>query len=540
MGPTFGQKKQDHTIRYVGINTRFSASSIHIRSIVHICCDPHARATDVALPFSMPMPRLRLQVAALINSTPNRHKQTSSPIYFKQIKQTNNMMLSRAFILLLSTTAASAGTLRNTKRELRTRIIGGDETIEDRYAYAVSLFDSYGHFCGGSLIAEDVVLSAAHCDSHGEGNYNAVVGRHAHDDNDGQELSVKTALPHPDYDDDTTDNDFMLIFLNESANNNEFVRLNTDEATPETGAAVTVMGWGDIDPSDEQELSSELMEVDVNVITNEECDMSDGEFGSYEDQITSNMLCAREEGGGEDSCQGDSGGPLVIKGADASEDLQVGVVSWGIGCASEDYPGVYARVSAQYDWIKSEVCKGSKNPPSSFGCEDRDNSAVTQNDDTDSTATTTTTSGGWNIIVTEEFRKGYGIFTVDSKSNRAIRYNSAKGKSGVIRMSTDGTSTLKSNQISITNSESKFKVSVDLYAVNMSHEDNICIDYQTSTSQGETCWKALHDFPLSQWETKTFEFDAANTESLRLRLRVDATSESGDILISRVNIEGSA
>ena len=87
------------------------------------------------------------------------------------------------------------------------------------------------------------------------------------------------------------------------------------------------------------------MEVDVNVITNEECDKSDGEFGSYEGQITSNMLCAREEGGGEDSCQGDSGGPLVIKGANASEDVQVGVVSWGIGCASKDYRGVYARVS---------------------------------------------------------------------------------------------------------------------------------------------------------------------------------------------------
>jgi trypsin len=439
-------------------------------------------------------------------------------------------MSSRAFVLLLSTTAASAGTLRNAKRDLRTRIIGGDKAVEDRYAYAVSLFDSYGHFCGGSLIAEDVVLSAAHCDSQGRGNYNAVVGRHAHTDNDGQEFSVKTALPHPDYDDKTTDNDFMLIFLNESATSNEFVRLNTDEATPEVGSAVTVMGWGDIDPTDEQELSSELMEVDVNVITNEECEKSDGDFGSYEDQITSHMLCAREEGGGEDSCQGDSGGPLVIKGADSSEDVQVGVVSWGIGCATADYPGVYARISSQYDWIKSEVCKGSKNPPSSFGCEDKENSAVTQNADV----------RGWSIIVTEEFRSGYGIFTVDSKSNQAIRYNSAKGKSGVIRMSTDGTSTLKSSQISVADSENKFKVSVDLYAVNLSHDDNFCVDYQTNTLHGEKCWKAMHDFPLAQWETKTFEFDAENTESLRLRLRLDATSESGDILISTVDVEGSS
>mmetsp|Transcript_14332 Transcript_14332/g.23992 ORF Transcript_14332/g.23992 Transcript_14332/m.23992 type:complete len:110 (-) Transcript_14332:81-410(-) len=106
-------------------------------------------------------------------------------------------------------------------------------------------------------------------------------------------------------------------------------------------------------------------------------------------------------------------------------------------------------------------------------------------------------------------------------------------------MRNDGTSTLKSSQISVANLESKFKVSMDLYAVNMSHEDNICVDYQTSTTQGEKCWKAMHDFTLSQWETKTFEFDAEDAESLRLRLRVDASSEkSGDILISRVNIEG--
>ncbi|KAK1733568.1 trypsin-like serine protease [Skeletonema marinoi] len=248
---------------------------------------------------------------ALINSILQSATRQHQPITQTTLTTYNqtNMMLSRAFLLLLSTSAASAGNLRNAKRDLRTRIIGGDKAIEDRYAYAVSLSDSYGHFCGGSLIAEDVVLSAAHCDSGGEGNYNAVVGRHAHDDNDGQKLSVKEALLHPDYDGDTTDNDFMLIFLNESANSKTFVKLNTDAATPETGAAVTVMGWGDVDPSDEQELSSELMEVEVNVITNEECGASNGGFGSYEDQVTSNMLCAREEGGGEDSCQGDSGGP---------------------------------------------------------------------------------------------------------------------------------------------------------------------------------------------------------------------------------------
>ena len=284
-------------------------------------------------------------------------------------------------IVTQATIASATGTIRGSSSSGRmresnlfsggggsTRIIGGGTAIEDRYPYAVSLSDDIGHFCGGSLIARDVVLSAAHCDSGGDGNYNAVVGRHAHDDNDGQELGVKKALPHPEYDWLNTDNDFLLIFLNEAASDDiNIVKLNGDAATPDIGAAVTVMGWGDIDPTDEgQMLASELMEVEVNTITNEECESSDGDYGSYQGSITSNMLCAKDAG--EDSCQGDSGGPLIIRGGDASEDVQVGVVSWGIGCASEDYPGVYARVSSQYEWIRAEVCAWSNFAPEEFDC----------------------------------------------------------------------------------------------------------------------------------------------------------------------------
>ena len=252
----------------------------------------------------------------------------------------------------------------------RLKIIGGDEATEDRYPYAASLSDDVGHFCGGSLIARDVVLSAAHCDDQGSGNYKVTVGRHAHDDNDGQELTVKQAIPHPNYNFLTTDNDYLLIFLDEAASDSlETVKINADSDTPELSAAVTVMGWGDTDPTDDGfVLASELMEVEVNVISNEDCDDSNGDSGSYEDTITSNMLCAREEGGGEDSCQGDSGGPLIIKGSNASEDIQVGVVSFGIGCARQEYPGVYARISSKYEWIRSEVCGRSNYAPSEFDC----------------------------------------------------------------------------------------------------------------------------------------------------------------------------
>merc|ERR1712051_906056 len=84
----------------------------------------------------------------------------------------------------------------------------------------------------------------------------------------------------------------------------------------------------------------------------------------YKNQISGNMMCANDNG--EDSCQGDSGGPLVIRSR--TGDVQVGVVSWGVGCAHRDFPGVYARVSAQYHWIRANVCEGSSDPPASFEC----------------------------------------------------------------------------------------------------------------------------------------------------------------------------
>jgi len=89
-----------------------------------------------------------------------------------------------------------------------------------------------------------------------------------------------------------------------------------------------------------------LREVTVPIISNTQC-------STYYDGITARMLCAYVEGGGKDSCQGDSGGPAVVDGP-----LLVGIVSWGIGCARPNYPGVYTRVSSVYSWIcsNSGVC----------------------------------------------------------------------------------------------------------------------------------------------------------------------------------------
>jgi hypothetical protein len=263
------------------------------------------------------------------------------------------------------------------------RIIGGSEAVEDRYSYAVSLQDSNGgHYCGGSLIARDVVLTAAHCQGVG---YKVVLGRHDLDDYDGEALFVKQELPHPEYNEALTDNDFMLMFLDggSTAENVVTVRLNSESVVPAPGQNAMVMGWGDTDASTlYQDISDVLMHVDLRVVSNLKCSASKGDawpYDTYNGKITDNMLCASADG--QDSCQGDSGGPLVMNGGDAGYDMQIGVVSWGIGCASE-FPGVYARVSQAYEWIQSEVCsKSNYASDAGFDCSGGGTGGLTTVDD---------------------------------------------------------------------------------------------------------------------------------------------------------------
>jgi hypothetical protein len=119
-----------------------------------------------------------------------------------------------------------------------TRIINGNKAVEDRYSYAVSLQDDVGHFCGGSLIAPDVVLSAAHCAA---GEYKAVIGRHSLQDTDGEEMTIKVEMMHPEYSIDTTDNDFMLLFLEKSVTVNADMITVSPDIIP-AGVDATVMG----------------------------------------------------------------------------------------------------------------------------------------------------------------------------------------------------------------------------------------------------------------------------------------------------------
>ena len=89
---------------------------------------------------------------------------------------------------------------------------------------------------------------------------------------------------------------------------------------------------------------------------------------SYSGHILDNMMCAIGTNDGTDACKGDSGGPMILSGGTYDEDVQLGIISWGLGCAQEPFPGVYSRISWEYDWIMENVCEMSSNPPGYLGC----------------------------------------------------------------------------------------------------------------------------------------------------------------------------
>lgn len=195
-------------------------------------------------------------------------------------------------------------------------------------------------------------------------------------------------IPHTSFNNDTLDNDLMLVLLETPTKMDlPFVRLNTDNNRPNVGEDVTVMGWGDRTINEiDVNGSSVLLSADIYVISNEDCDNSSGimvwheetangtivthsNHSSYKGWITDNMLCAANIAKG--ACWDDYGSPLVIRGSNSggTDDVLVGVFSWVDACGSPDFPGVYARISQSYGWIKDVVCSQSSNPPADFSCE---------------------------------------------------------------------------------------------------------------------------------------------------------------------------
>ena len=274
-----------------------------------------------------------------------------------------------------SSSPSSTTTNNNQRIDPKLRIIDGIPTSPTRHPYTASLIDTFtsAHVCGGALIAPDIILTAGHCsgyfDSIQVGLHN-ILQRPIPNDLYGtyNHLIVESHHAHPNYG-NVIMNDFGIAKLYGVASAVQPVRINNRRNVPMANTNLTVMGWGITEEGVSSTASDVLRSVNVTSISNDICETSSGvyqgETVSYQGYIQKNMMCAYAEN--KDACQGDSGGPLITTTSDG-EDVHVGVVSWGLGCALNAFPGVYARTSAEYDWIRNSVCALSVDPPSYMGC----------------------------------------------------------------------------------------------------------------------------------------------------------------------------
>lgn len=260
--------------------------------------------------------------------------------------KTGYLSLIAVLGLTFSMTAQAAPV--KAKRSAAPRIVGGVEAKPGAFPYIVSLqADGFGHFCGGSLIADRWVLTAAHCVDGGVDS--VLIGLHDRKNpSSAEKFTVANIYVHPKSDMNTMEYDVALLELSQSSSFKP-VALNDAEFSITSASTIlaTTAGWGTTS-SGSSTLPSILRQVSVPLVSQADCNAKD----SYNGSIKDSMLCAGYKTGGKDSCQGDSGGPLVVTQADGTPVL-AGVVSWGEGCALKNKYGVYAKVSSALDWIKA-------------------------------------------------------------------------------------------------------------------------------------------------------------------------------------------
>ena len=223
-----------------------------------------------------------------------------------------------------------------------TRIVGGTPAEEGEYPFIVYLGG-----CGGSLYAPDLILTAAHCvDDKGDDEVTVTAGTNDKEDPDARTAQSVEITLAPGYEGpgwppgpETGGKDWALIKIDKEL---DLPTLNIARDDSYHEGDFQISGWGFNEPMNVREYPRQLQKATVPFVDDAAC----AEAFPNHNFIPEEEICAGYLGvGGIDACYGDSGTPMFRKD-DGDEWVQVGIVSWGIGCARPEYPGVYTEVGA--------------------------------------------------------------------------------------------------------------------------------------------------------------------------------------------------
>ncbi|KAL1464490.1 hypothetical protein WDU94_004132 [Cyamophila willieti] len=260
-------------------------------------------------------------------------------------------------------TCGSRNVNHDPQRAANVKIIGGTSTPYGAYPWQVEIQvrSSNGqgeHQCGGAIISDTVVLTAAHClQGVSKSKLRVIVGKHNLNAVDKFEHTFKVekaVLHHRFRKDGTHSNDIAVIKVRGTIGFNQYVQPicipDRDNAAASDWCVVT--GWGAQDADQIDDISNTLRAATVKIIDQNTC-RSSAVYGNSHQNILDSMLCAGYLNGGIDACGGDSGGPLACQ--IGGRFVLSGVVSWGDGCAKKNKPGVYTRVSYYANWINEKL-----------------------------------------------------------------------------------------------------------------------------------------------------------------------------------------